>query len=82
MNSFDYTGKTALITGASSGIGRDFARQLAARGVALILVARSEPKLQALAAELVRKHGVSITIIVQDLVKPEAIPHIVERLEP
>ena len=57
MNSFDYTGKTALITGASSGIGRDFARQLAARGVALILVARSEPKLQALAVELVRKHG-------------------------
>jgi len=81
MNSFGYTGKTALITGASSGIGRDFARQLAARGTALILVARSEPKLQALAAELVRKHGVSITIIVQDLVKPEAIPHIVERLE-
>ncbi|WP_265589646.1 SDR family NAD(P)-dependent oxidoreductase [Enterobacter sp. C6] len=81
MNSFDYTGKTALVTGASSGIGRDFARQLAARGVALILIARSEPKLQALAAELVRKHGVSITIIVQDLVKPEAIPHIVERLE-
>ena len=47
----------------------------------MILVARSEPKLQALAAELVRKHGASITIIVQDLVKPEAIPHIVERLE-
>lgn len=81
MNSFDYTGKTALVTGASSGMGREFARQLAARGAALILIARSESKLQALAAELVRKHGVSITVIVQDLAKSEAIPHIAARLE-
>lgn len=74
MNIFDYSGKIALITGASSGIGRDFARQLAARGVSLILVARSEPKLQALAAELAKKHGVSITIIVQDLVDQMPFP--------
>ena len=80
MNIFDYSGKIALITGASSGIGRDFARQLAARGVSLILVARSEPKLQALAAELAKKHGVSITIIVQDLVESDAVPRIAERL--
>ena len=65
MNAFDYTGKTALVTGASSGIGREFARQLAARGVALILTARSELKLQSLADELVKNHGVSITLIVQ-----------------
>lgn len=81
MNSFDYTGKTALVTGASSGIGREFARQLAARGVGLILVARSEATLQALAAELHKTHGVSLTVIVQDLTLPEAITHIVERLE-
>ncbi|HDT2077022.1 SDR family NAD(P)-dependent oxidoreductase [Enterobacter cloacae] len=81
MNSFDYTGKTALITGASSGIGRDFARQLANRGVSLILIARSEKKLQALATELVKTHGVSIAIIVQDLVEPDAISAITERLE-
>lgn len=81
MNSFDYTGKTALVTGASSGIGREFARQLAARGVGLILVARSEATLQALAAELHKTHGVSLNVIVQDLTLPEAITHIVERLE-
>ena len=81
MNSFDYTGKTALITGASSGIGRDFARQLANRGVSLILIARSEKKLQTLATELVKTHGVSIAIIVQDLVEPDAISNITERLE-
>ncbi|MGS4820795.1 SDR family NAD(P)-dependent oxidoreductase [Raoultella terrigena] len=81
MNSFDYTGKTALVTGASSGIGRVFAQQLAARGVALILTARSELKLQVLAAELERDHGVSVTIIVQDLMASDAIPHIAARLD-
>ena len=80
MNSFDYTGKTALVTGASSGIGRVFAQQLAARGVALILTARSELKLQVLAAELESDHGVSVTIIVQDLMASDAIPHIAARL--
>lgn len=81
MNAFDYTGKTALVTGASSGIGREFARQLAARGVALILTARSELKLQSLADELVKNHGVSITLIVQDLMASDAITRITAQLD-
>ncbi len=46
---YSYAGKTALITGASSGIGEAFAHSLAARGMNLILVARSEEKLRAMA---------------------------------
>ena len=80
MNAFDYTGKTALITGASSGIGRVFAQQLAARGVALILTARSVSKLQALATELDKRFGIPITLIVQDLGESDAVAHIIARL--
>lgn len=80
MNSFDYSGKTALITGASSGIGLVFARQLAARGVALILVARSESKLQAIADELAHKHRVATQVIAQDLSSHQALANILERL--
>ena len=57
----------ALVTGASSGIGLEFARLLAARGHALVLVARSTSKLEALAKELLAAHGTAVTVATIDL---------------
>lgn len=62
-----YQNKTALITGASSGIGAEFARVLARKGCDLILVARREDKLQKLAEELSARYNVSAHVIAQDL---------------
>ena len=56
MKPFDFRGKTVLVTGASMGIGEGFARELSKRGATLVLVARSEAKLQALAKELGNAH--------------------------
>jgi short-subunit dehydrogenase len=63
---------TALITGPSSGIGLDFAHLFAQDGHDVVLVARSEGKLRALAAELESKHRISARVIVADLARPEA----------
>jgi uncharacterized protein len=67
VNRFEYRDKTALVTGASSGIGYAFALELAKRGCQLILVARSKEKLESLAEALREDYHTSVKIIVQDL---------------
>ena len=62
----------ALVTGASSGIGTDLARQLAARGHPLIITARRTDRLQALADEIRGAHRVDVVVVAQDLAEPDA----------
>lgn len=69
---FIYKGKTALITGASMGIGEVFARELAARGMNLVLVARSADKLQKLRNELRQKHQIRAEVLAIDLTREKA----------
>lgn len=74
-------GQTALVTGASSGLGADFARELARRGANLVLVARREERLQALAQELRARYGVLVGVIKQDLTEEDAPQRLFELLE-
>ncbi|MFN0056635.1 MAG: SDR family NAD(P)-dependent oxidoreductase [Planctomycetales bacterium] len=76
-----YADHWALVTGASSGIGAEFARQLAARGMHLILVARREVLLQQLAEELHRQHGTKCEILVADLSQPAEPVRLLEEVQ-
>jgi short-subunit dehydrogenase len=71
---------TALVTGASGGIGEELARLFAADGHDLVLVARSEDKLSRLAEELKGKHGVAAHVLAADLSRAEAAGEIFDAL--
>lgn len=72
--------RTAMITGASSGLGAEFARQLAARGADLVLVARDDAALEAVAADVRARHGVAVDVLAADLLDPDALARVEERL--
>src|ERR1043165_4866216 len=73
-------GKTALVTGASSGIGKAFAELLAQKGYAVVVTARRGDRLDALAAELKQKYNVATQTIVADLAQPNASQQIASEL--
>jgi short-subunit dehydrogenase len=70
MARLDHRGTWALVTGASSGIGEEFARKLAERGANLVLAARSGERLERLAGDLTRVNGVEVRPIAVDLAEP------------
>lgn len=71
---------TSVVTGASSGIGSEFARQLASRGHDLILVARRVDLLASLAAEVTARHAVSVEVFPADLSLSDDVDRLCERL--
>jgi short-subunit dehydrogenase len=71
---------TAVITGATSGIGAEFTRQLAARGCDLVLTGRRRGKLDSLAAELQKTHAVAAEVITGDLAQPEGVEAVEKRI--
>ncbi|HEY3196418.1 MAG TPA: SDR family NAD(P)-dependent oxidoreductase [Nitrospirales bacterium] len=82
MNLIECKGNWALVTGASSGIGREFCIQLAAAGLNLVLVARSEKALESLGAELSKRHGIQTLVLAMDLSRPNAAAELRSRLGP
>ena len=69
-----------MITGASAGLGAEYARQLAAAGTNLVLVARRLDRLEELARELRAKHGVTVEILQADLSTAEGIGRVERRI--
>lgn len=78
---FNYTGKTALITGASSGLGVSFSNYLSQKGCTVILVARDEKKLHELAAHLQATYANQVYVIAHDLRLPQSGRTLLERVK-
>ncbi|WP_236793350.1 SDR family oxidoreductase [Amycolatopsis sp. GM8] len=76
-----YRGQLTLITGASSGLGAEFARQLARRGSDLVLVARRKDRLETLAEELSGRYGIEVHTVAQDLGEAGAGTRLAAELE-
>jgi uncharacterized protein len=72
---------TAIVTGASSGIGTEIAREIAKRGLNLTLVARREDRLKALAEELGREHGVRAEMVAADIASEDGRDSLFEEIE-
>jgi short-subunit dehydrogenase len=81
MRLSDLKGHWALVTGASSGIGEEYASQLAQAGMRLVLVARREERLQAVVEKLRQQYGVEARAIVADLADVTTVPRIREELD-
>ncbi len=73
--------QVALITGASSGIGKDLAHIHAEKGKDLVIVARRKEELKALKADLEHKHDVKVKVIAKDLIAPNAAQEIYDELD-
>ena len=81
MKPFDLSGKTALVTGASSGLGEHFARCLGAAGASVVLAARRAERLTALQAELARK-GIAASVVDLDVTSSDSIAAALEAARP
>lgn len=78
---FDLKGRHALVTGASSGIGRELARVLAAHGAHLVVCARRRERLAELADSLGRSHAVRVDVVEVDLSRPGGATELIERVQ-